>query len=114
MSQREALTKKELAAIRQPCLLIHGDKNQIHPIQHAHNMVADLINAKGGARMYTIKGMFGFWIFCSSYSDAFAVQVVKATSASYQRLLLFATEYFSNSFRVCQWRNQSCDLQVTL
>ena len=50
--------KKELAAIRQPVLLIHGDKNQIHPIQHAHNMVADLINVKDGAKMYTIKGIF--------------------------------------------------------
>ena len=58
-SQREALTKRELAAIRQPCLLIHGDKNQIHPIQHAFNMVADLVNAKDGAKMYTIKGIFG-------------------------------------------------------
>jgi hypothetical protein len=25
-----------------------------------HNMVADLVNARGGAKMYTIKGMFGF------------------------------------------------------
>ncbi|KAI0307025.1 hypothetical protein B0F90DRAFT_1807732 [Multifurca ochricompacta] len=49
LMNREALTKKEHAAIRQPVLLIHGDKNQIHPIQHAHNMVADLINAKDGA-----------------------------------------------------------------
>ena len=56
--QRVALLKTELAAIQQPVLLIHGDKNQIHPIQHAHNMVADLINAKGGAKMYTIKGMY--------------------------------------------------------
>jgi pimeloyl-ACP methyl ester carboxylesterase len=61
ISQREALLKKELAAIRQPVLLIHGDKNQIHPIQHAHNMVADLINAKGGAKMYTIKGILFNW-----------------------------------------------------
>jgi len=61
--QREALTKKELAAIRQPCLLIHGDKNQIHPIQHAFDMVADLVNARDGARMYTIKGIFGFGCF---------------------------------------------------
>ncbi len=59
-SQREALTKRELAAIRQPCLLIHGDKNQIHPIQHAFNMVADLVNSKDDAKMYTIKGIFGF------------------------------------------------------
>lgn len=57
LSQRTPLTKKEFAAIEQPVLLIHGDKNQIHPIQHAHNMVADLINAKGGAKMYTIKGI---------------------------------------------------------
>ena len=58
-SQRTPLTKKELAAIQQPVLLIHGDKNQIHPIQHAHNMVADLIHAKDGAKMYTIKGIPG-------------------------------------------------------
>lgn len=57
IAQRVALTKKELAGIRQPCLLIHGDKNQIHPIQHAHNMVADLVNAKGGAKLYTVKGI---------------------------------------------------------
>ncbi len=63
ISQREALLKKELAAIRQPVLLIHGDKNQIHPIQHAHNMVADLINAKDGAKMYTIKGIFDWDAF---------------------------------------------------
>ncbi|KAI0303936.1 alpha/beta-hydrolase [Russula brevipes] len=60
LMNREALTKKEHAAIRQPCLLIHGDKNQIHPIQHAHNMVADLVNAKGGAKLYTIKGGQGY------------------------------------------------------
>ncbi|KAH9977632.1 alpha/beta-hydrolase [Lactifluus volemus] len=60
LMNREALTKKEFAAIRQPCLLIHGDKNQIHPIQHAHNMVADLINAKDGAKLYTIKGGQGY------------------------------------------------------
>jgi len=60
LMSRVALTKKELAAIRQPCLLIHGDKNQIHPIQHAFNMVADLVNAKDGAKMYTIKGGQGY------------------------------------------------------
>ncbi|KAH9045258.1 alpha/beta-hydrolase [Lactarius pseudohatsudake] len=60
LMNREALSKKELAAIRQPVLLIHGDKNQIHPIQHAHNMVADLINAKNGAKLYTIKGGQGY------------------------------------------------------
>ncbi|KAI9513248.1 alpha/beta-hydrolase [Russula earlei] len=60
LMNREALTKRELAAIRQPCLLIHGDKNQIHPIQHAYNMVADLVNAKGGAKLYTIKGGQGY------------------------------------------------------
>ncbi|KAI9467164.1 alpha/beta-hydrolase [Lactarius psammicola] len=60
LMNREALLKKELAAIQQPVLLIHGDKNQIHPIQHAHNMVADLINAKDGAKMYTIKGGQGY------------------------------------------------------
>ncbi|KAI0005158.1 alpha/beta-hydrolase [Russula compacta] len=60
LMNRVALTKKELAAIRQPCLLIHGDKNQIHPIQHAHNMVADLVNAKGGAKLYTVKGGQGY------------------------------------------------------
>lgn len=71
-SQREALTKREFAAIRQPCLLIHGDKNQIHPIQHAFNMVADLVNSKGGAKMYTIKGIFGLWMY-DLYVDAIAV-----------------------------------------
>lgn len=60
LMNRTPLSKKELAAIRQPVLLIHGDKNQIHPIQHAHNMVADLINAKDGARMYTIIGGQGY------------------------------------------------------
>ncbi|KAI0254856.1 alpha/beta-hydrolase [Lactifluus subvellereus] len=60
LMNRVALTKKELAAIRQPCLLIHGDKNQIHPIEHAYNMVSDLVNAKGGAKLYTIKGGQGY------------------------------------------------------
>ncbi|KAI0268106.1 alpha/beta-hydrolase [Gloeopeniophorella convolvens] len=60
LMNREALTKKEHAAIRQPVLLIHGDKNQIHPIEHAHNMVADLVNAKGGAKLYIIKGGQGY------------------------------------------------------
>jgi pimeloyl-ACP methyl ester carboxylesterase len=67
--QREALTKKEFAAIRQPCLLIHGDKNQIHPIQHAHNMVADLINAKDGAKLYTIKGICLCGFVCIHLDD---------------------------------------------
>jgi pimeloyl-ACP methyl ester carboxylesterase len=72
-SQREPLSKRELAAIRQPCLLIHGDKNQIHPIQHAYNMVADLVNAKGGAKLYTIKGIFGFIIACMARIDAIVI-----------------------------------------
>jgi pimeloyl-ACP methyl ester carboxylesterase len=63
LPQRTALLKKELAAIQQPVLLIHGDKNQIHPIQHAHNMIADLVNAKDGAKMYTIKGISGWDAF---------------------------------------------------
>ena len=99
-SQREALTKRELAAIRQPCLLIHGDKNQIHPIEHAFNMVADLVNVKGGAKMYTIKGISGFILACMVRIDAIAIKVVKGTSASYRRLLPFATEFFCSSFRV--------------
>ncbi|KAH9077023.1 alpha/beta-hydrolase [Lactarius deliciosus] len=51
LMNREALLKKELAAIRQPVLLIHGDKNQIHPIQHAHNMfVSRLPHARSELR----------------------------------------------------------------
>ncbi|KAI0276318.1 alpha/beta-hydrolase [Russula aff. rugulosa BPL654] len=60
LMNREALTKREIAAIRQPCLLMHGDKNQIHPIEHAYNMAADLVNAEDGAKLYTIKGGQGY------------------------------------------------------
>jgi hypothetical protein len=63
--------------------------------------------------MYTIKGIFGLWMY-DSYVDAIAVQVVKVTSVLYQRLLPSATESFSNSFRVYQKRAQSCDVQESL
>ena len=35
-------------------------------------MVADLINAKDGAKMYTIKGIFALWV-SDSYVDVIAV-----------------------------------------
>jgi hypothetical protein len=76
-------------------------------------MVADLINSKDGAKMYTIKGIFGLWVH-GSYVDVIAVQVVRVTSVSYQRLLPSATESFSNSFRVYRKRAQSCGLQENL
>jgi pimeloyl-ACP methyl ester carboxylesterase len=72
-SQREALTKREIAAIRQPCLLMHGDKNQIHPIEHAYNMAADLVNAEDGAKLYTIKGIFSFIFACMVRIDAIGI-----------------------------------------
>jgi hypothetical protein len=36
-------------------------------------MVADLVNAKGGAKMYTIKGMFGFIFPCMARIDPIAI-----------------------------------------
>jgi hypothetical protein len=36
-------------------------------------MVADLVNVKDGAKMYTIEGMFGFWMFCLLRGDAIVV-----------------------------------------
>ena len=34
-------------------------------------MVADLVNSKDGAKMYTIKGILGLWMY-DAYVDAIA------------------------------------------
>ncbi|KAI0068617.1 alpha/beta-hydrolase [Artomyces pyxidatus] len=60
LMNREALTERELAAVTQPVLLIHGDKNQIHPIQYAERMAANLVNAEGGAKLFVVKGGQGY------------------------------------------------------
>jgi hypothetical protein len=52
---------------------MHGDKNQIHPIEHAYNMAADLINAEDGAKLYTIKGIFSFIFACMVRIDAIGI-----------------------------------------
>ncbi|KAI0036061.1 alpha/beta-hydrolase [Vararia minispora EC-137] len=57
---RYPLSQKEHAAVTVPCLLIHGDKNQIHPLSRAEATVADLVNAKGGAKLFVIKGGQGY------------------------------------------------------
>jgi hypothetical protein len=36
-------------------------------------MVADLVNVKGGAKLYTIKGIFGFIFACMARIDAIAI-----------------------------------------
>lgn len=57
---RTALTARELAAITQPVLLVHGDSNEIHPLEYAERMKAELVNAQGGAKLYVMKGAQGY------------------------------------------------------
>ncbi|KAA1466048.1 alpha/beta-hydrolase [Dentipellis sp. KUC8613] len=57
---RTPLTARELAAVTVPCLLIHGEDNQIHPLEYAERMKAELVNAKGGARLFVLKGCEGY------------------------------------------------------
>ncbi|TFY60274.1 hypothetical protein EVG20_g7478 [Dentipellis fragilis] len=57
---RTPLTARELATVTAPCLLIHGEGNQIHPLEYAERMKAELVNAKGGARLFILKGCEGY------------------------------------------------------
>ncbi|TFY78101.1 hypothetical protein EWM64_g5912 [Hericium alpestre] len=57
---RTALEAHELAAVYAPCLLIHGEDNQIHPLEYAERMKAELVNAKGGAKLFVLKGCEGY------------------------------------------------------
>ncbi|KAI0321952.1 alpha/beta-hydrolase [Amylostereum chailletii] len=60
LMNREPLSPKEYAAVTVPCLLIHGEKNQIHPMECSQNMAADLHNVKDGCKLFIIKGGQGY------------------------------------------------------
>ncbi|KDQ13125.1 hypothetical protein BOTBODRAFT_33737 [Botryobasidium botryosum FD-172 SS1] len=49
-------TAEELASIRQPVFIMHGDSSLVHPIEAAHIVHKALVNAAGGAKLKVIKG----------------------------------------------------------
>ncbi|THU83934.1 alpha/beta-hydrolase [Dendrothele bispora CBS 962.96] len=48
-----------LKHITQPVLIIQGERNETCPVKFAERLVADLVNAKNGAVLYTVKGGTG-------------------------------------------------------
>ncbi|KAF9468857.1 alpha/beta-hydrolase [Collybia nuda] len=56
---RSVLKPEHHAAITQPVLLIHGERNEACPKRYAEKLASQLINAEGGAILYTVKGGSG-------------------------------------------------------
>ncbi|KAI0052586.1 alpha/beta-hydrolase [Auriscalpium vulgare] len=50
------LTPTELAAVTQPMLIVHGDAHEACSIDEAHRFQKYFVNARGGAKVYFIKG----------------------------------------------------------
>ncbi|THH20289.1 hypothetical protein EW146_g1042 [Bondarzewia mesenterica] len=60
LMNRTPLTGQELGAIKQPVLIVHGEKNELHPLKYAERLVLDLVNVEGGATLYTVRGSHGY------------------------------------------------------
>jgi len=56
---RTPLNADVYACISQPVLIIHGERNETCPRKYAEKLASDLINAEGGAVLYTVKGASG-------------------------------------------------------
>ncbi|KAI9449646.1 Alpha/Beta hydrolase protein [Lactarius psammicola] len=52
------LTKSQLATIRQPVLILHGENNSTYPLKYAQQLREDLVNSK--TMLSVIKGAAGF------------------------------------------------------
>lgn len=53
---RTPLRPEIYASIKQPVLLIHGDKNEMFPITNAEQLSSQLTGVKDGAILYSVKG----------------------------------------------------------
>ncbi|KAK7471117.1 hypothetical protein VKT23_002531 [Stygiomarasmius scandens] len=53
---RVPLKPHMLKHIKQPVLIIQGERNETCPVKFAEKLVADLVNARNGAILYTVKG----------------------------------------------------------
>ncbi|KAA1466047.1 alpha/beta-hydrolase [Dentipellis sp. KUC8613] len=60
LMNRVALKQEVLSSIRQPVLLIHGERNEMHPVKYAQQLIPSLPNVQGGATLYVVKGAHGF------------------------------------------------------
>uniref|UniRef100_A0A0W0G494 Putative alpha/beta-hydrolase n=1 Tax=Moniliophthora roreri TaxID=221103 RepID=A0A0W0G494_MONRR len=56
---RMPLKADVLKEIRQPVLIIHGERNETCPMKYAERLQSELVNAEGGAILYTVKGGAG-------------------------------------------------------
>ncbi|KAF8165103.1 alpha/beta-hydrolase [Crassisporium funariophilum] len=54
--QRTPLKADICASITQPVLLIHGEKNQLHPSRNAEDLASKLTGVRDGVVTYTVKG----------------------------------------------------------
>ncbi|KAF8221956.1 alpha/beta-hydrolase [Tricholoma matsutake] len=59
IANRTPLKPEVYATIRQPVLLIHGERNEACSKTHAEKLASQLSNAEGGAVIYTVKGASG-------------------------------------------------------
>ncbi|KAI0299709.1 alpha/beta-hydrolase [Multifurca ochricompacta] len=55
---RVPLTKSQLATICQPVLILHGENNTMHPLEHAQQLKEELVNSK--VTLSVIEGAAGF------------------------------------------------------
>ncbi|KAK7060144.1 hypothetical protein VNI00_000908 [Paramarasmius palmivorus] len=53
---RTPLKADILKEVRQPVLIIHGERNETCPQKYAERLQSELVNAEGGAILYTVKG----------------------------------------------------------
>ncbi|VDC06247.1 unnamed protein product [Peniophora sp. CBMAI 1063] len=60
MLNRVPLTPSQVDNIHQPVLLIHGDKNEHHPLKYAERLQSRLRYAKDGARLSVLRGCGGY------------------------------------------------------
>ncbi|KAJ3935639.1 MAG: Alpha/Beta hydrolase protein [Lentinula lateritia] len=56
---RTPLKSYMLKEVTQPVLIIQGERNEVSPLKYAERLVADLVNAEGGAILYEVKGGVG-------------------------------------------------------
>ncbi|EIM88148.1 alpha/beta-hydrolase [Stereum hirsutum FP-91666 SS1] len=69
LMNRVPLQSHMLDAVTQPVLIIHGDKNPLHPVKYAQDLASKLRNAKGGAHVFIMKGCQGYLSLFSTSSS---------------------------------------------
>ncbi|TFK43302.1 Alpha/Beta hydrolase protein [Crucibulum laeve] len=59
LMNRTPMKPEAYALIKQPVLLIHGERNEMYPKKYSEKLASQLVNAEGGAVVYTVRGAAG-------------------------------------------------------